>query len=384
MGQNENFMFAKRPIYNNELKCVAFEILTPKSEELSDELSEHLAQVINNSEEGLPLFIPFELRKIIELVDPPVQNPIILKLAAEDIELLYSPEDLKNSLFSIALLINSPQQLAWLNFAEYIALTEQLMSQADVRKVVQYSKSKQRKVMAYGLDEPLSFDKCKSMTMDYYCGDFLFKPVPDEQIDIAANKLNLLELIQSLQQEDCDLQKISLIIQTDPLLSYQLLRLANSAAFSGGNPITSIEQAVTRLGLINLKNWVMLFSMKNISDKPTEILESGLIRAFMAQEIAKVSTNNINSQSAYTAGLLSILDCLLNKPMPELVKEITLAEDITKALIDHAGALGEILSLVIAYESGHWESVNQDNINGLDLSKLYIDSLSFVSNGQIV
>ena len=112
-----------------------------------------------------------------------------------------------------------------------------------------------------------------------------------------------------------------------------------------------------------------------------EILESGLIRAHMAQEIAKVSRDNFSSQSAYTAGLLSILDCLLNKPMPELINKITLSEDITKALLDHTGSLGEILALVIAYESGHWELVNKDNINGLDLSKLYIDSLSFIANG---
>ena len=374
-------MFSKRPIYNHELKCVAFEILAPKDEELNEELSEHLSQVVNSSDTELPLFIPFHLRNIIELVEPAVQNPIILKLAAEDIEVVYSTDDLKNSLFSIALLINSPKQLAWLNFAEYICLTEQLMDIADVRKVVQYSKAKQRKVIAYGLDQPFSFDKCKDMMMDYYCGDFLFKPVIDDQIDIAANKLNLLQLIQSLQKKECDLQKISIIIQTDPLLSYQLLRLANSAVFSGGNPITSIEQAVTRLGLINLKNWVVLFSMKNISDKPMEILESGLIRAHMAQEIAKVSRDNFSSQSAYTAGLLSILDCLLNKPMPELINKITLSEDITKALLDHTGSLGEILALVIAYESGHWELVNKDNINGLDLSKLYIDSLSFIANG---
>lgn len=374
-------MIAKRPVYDHQLKCVAFEILAPKQEELNEELSNNLAELIHASDTELPLFVPFELRQLIEDFEPPVQNPIILKLAAEDIESIYSPEELKNSLFSIALLISSPQQLAWLNFAEYIGLTEDLMNQADVRKVVQYSRAKQRKVIAYGLDHPLSFNKCKDMTMDYYCGDFLFKPVIDEQIDIAANKLNLLQLIQSLQKEDCDLQKISVIIQTDPLLSYQLLRLANSAAFSGGNPITSIEQAVTRLGLINLKNWVTLFSMKNISDKPLEILESGLIRANMAREIAKVHSSNISSQSAYTAGLLSILDCLLNKPMPELIAQITLAEDITRALLDHSGPLGELLDLVISYESGHWESIQQDSINGVDLSKLYIDSLSFVSKG---
>ena len=301
-------MIVKRPIYNHQLQCVAFEILSPRQEELNEELSNSLSQLINTSDAELPLFIPFELKDLIEQFEPPIPNPIILKLAAEDIESIYSPEELKNSSFSIALLINTPQHLAWLNYAEYIALTEELMSKADVSKVVQYSKAKQRKVIAYGLDQPLSFAKCQSMTMDYYCGYFLFKPVIDEQIDIAANKLNLLQLIQSLQKEDCDLQKISIIIQTDPLLSYQLLRLANSAAFSGGNPITSIEQAVIRLGLINLKNWVMLFSMQNISDKPMEVLESGLIRAHMAQEIAKVSSTHINSQAAYTVGLLSILD----------------------------------------------------------------------------
>lgn len=375
-------MITKRPIYDHQLKCVAFEILSPKEEELNESLSNNLAQLLNTADPELPLFFPFELRSLIEHFEPAIPNPIILKLAAEDIESLYSVDELKNSVFSIALLISNPQQLAWLNFAEYIGLTEQLMNQADIRRVVQFSKAKQRKVIAYGIDWPLSFDKCKDMVMDYYCGDFLFKPLLDEQIDIAANKLNLLLLIQSLQDDDCDLQKISVIIQNDPLLSYQLLRIANSAAFAGGNPITSIEQAVARLGFLNLKNWIMLFSMKNITDKPPEVLESGLIRAHMAQEIAKASNENINDQSAYTAGLLSILDCLLNKPMAELINKITLSNDITAALLNHSGDLGKVLALVIAYESGHWENVKQDNINGLDLSKLYVDSLSSVSKGS--
>lgn len=375
-------MITKRPIYDHQLKCVAFEILSPKQEELNESLSNNLAQLINTADPELPLFFPFELRSLIERFEPAIPNPIILKLAAEDIESHYSVEELKNSVFSIALLISDPQQLAWLNFAEYVGLTEQLMNQADIRRVVQFSKAKQRKVIAYGIDWPLNFDKCKDIVMDYYCGDFLFKPLLDDPIDIAANKLNLLLLIQSLQDDNCDLQKISLIIQNDPLLSYQLLRIANSAAFAGGNPITSIEQAVARLGLINLKNWLMLFSMKNISDKPPEVLESGLIRAHMAQEIAKASDENINEQSAYTAGLLSILDCLLNKPMAELLNKITLANDITAALLNHSGDLGKVLALVIAYESGHWEHVKQDNINGLDLSKLYVDSLSSVSKGS--
>jgi hypothetical protein len=37
--------------------------------------------------------------------------------------------------------------------------------------------------------------------------------------------------------------------------------------------------------------------------------------------------------------------------------------------------------LVIACEEGHWEEVTQLNINGIDLSQLYIDSLALVSQG---
>ena len=378
-------MIIKRPVYNQQLKCVAYEILCSEQlEQPNNELdSEVLSKLISTSESQLPLFIPFEFRSIIEQFSPPIPNPIILKLAAAEIDTKYTKEEVSESLFSIALLIDSPQQLAWLNFADYIGLTEQLMNGNDVTKVVNFSKAKQRKVIAYGLAQPLNFDKCKSMTMDFFCGDFLLKPDLDDQVEIAGNKLSVLQLIKSLQQEDCNLQDISEIIQADPIISFQLLKLANSAGFSGGNPIHSIQQAIARLGIINLKNWVMLFSMKNISDKPKEVLDSGLIRANMAQALAKASSN-VNVRGAYTAGLLSILDCLLNKPMPDLLSQIALDEDITNALISQTGPIGELLSLVIAYESGDWDKVTAQNVHGIDLSELYINSLELISTSNSV
>jgi EAL and modified HD-GYP domain-containing signal transduction protein len=371
-------MFVKRPVYNRQLKCVAFEILSYKDIQLTEEMTKTLLELITNSDTQLPLFIPFTLKTLIEHFEPPVQNPIILKLEAQEIESIYSLKELQECVFSIALMIDTPQQLAWLNFAEYVGLTEHLMNGSNVLKVVKYSKSKQRKVIAYGLHLPLSFEKCKAMTMDYYCGDFLFKPSHEEPTQIAANKLNLLQLIETLQNKDCDFKTVSTIIQTDPLLSFQLLKVMNSAGFSNGISIGSIEQAIARMGLINLKNWVILFSMKNISDKPIEILESGLIRARMAESLASKSPN-ISSQSAYTAGLLSILDCLLNKSMPELMNQITLAKEIKEALLNQSGPLGELLALVVSYEQGNWEKITNQEFNGINLSQLYIETLDFVA-----
>jgi EAL and modified HD-GYP domain-containing signal transduction protein len=371
-------MLIKRPIYNQQLKCVAFEVLSHQNALENDQLDTLLLELIINADTQLPLFIPFSLKTCLDKFEPPVENSIILKLLAEDIESIYPLTELQNSVFSIALIITTPQQLAWLNFADYIGLTEELMNKNDVSKVIKFSRANQRKIIAYGIDKPHDFDKCKAMTMDYYCGDFLFKPLEDDNSEIAANKLNLLQLIQSIQHKECNLHEFSAIIQKDPLLSFQLLKVANVTAFSGYHEVDSIDQAISRIGIINLKNWVMILSLKNISDKPIEILESGLIRAYMAQELAKKSTN-LNAQSAYTAGLLSIIDCLLNKSMTELLSQITLSEEIKNALIYHTGSLGELLSLVVAYEEGHWEDVSDTSFNGLDLSKLYVDCLGLAS-----
>ncbi|KTD64688.1 EAL and HDOD domain-containing protein [Legionella spiritensis] len=374
-------MLIKRPIYNQQLKCVALEIIANDQEKEPQELLQPFTTIIRNADASLPLFVPYALRTLVELPEPPLENPIILKLHAADINQLYPIDELQNSLYSIALMIDDPKQLAWLNFAEYIALSEHLMAMADVTRVVKYSQAKQRKVIAYGIANINCFDQCKGLTMDYYCGDFLFQPHKQDTREIAANKLNLLTLIDKLQHSQVNLDDIIELIQTDPLLSYQLLKIANSAAFSGYQAVKSIQQAVTRLGIIHLKNWVMVLSMKNVSDKPVEIVESGLIRAQMAQKLAHAN-QNLCEQSAYTTGLLSVLDSLLDSPMSVLIDKITLADEIKMALLSREGALGELLSTVIAYEEGHWEALNGDEYCGMDLSQVYIACLEQVSFGK--
>lgn len=373
-------MLIKRPIYNQDLKCVALEIIANQKAKEPQELTEHFSTIIRNTDNHLPLFVPYDLRSIIE-VEPPLENPVILKLHAADIEQTYTADELKQSTHSIALMIDEPQQLSWLNFAEYIALSEHLMTTADVAKVVKYSQAKQRKVIAYGIANPGSFDQCKDMTMDYYCGDFLFKPQSQDIKEIAANKLNLLTLINKLQQQDVNFDEISGLIQTDPLLSYQILRIANSAAFSGYQSIDSIQQAISRLGVLNLKNWVMVLSMKNVSSKPLEIVESGLIRAQMARKLSESNIGMCN-QSAYTAGLLSVLDSLLDSPMELLIEKITLSDEVKLALLAREGSMGELLSAVVSYEKGNWEDIRCMDYGGMDLGQVYVDSLELVSIGK--
>ncbi|MDI9819178.1 MULTISPECIES: EAL and HDOD domain-containing protein [unclassified Legionella] len=374
-------MLIKRSVYNQQLKCTGVEIIANKQAKAHEELFEHFATIQRNTATHLPLFIPYMLKFLVENPDAPIEHPVIIKLHAGDIDVLCPRTELENYAHPVALLISNPQQLAWLNFAEYIALTEHLMTAANVSKVVKYSQDRERKVIAYDISNTASFERCKAMKMDFYCGDFLFHPQGmTEKNDIASSQINLLELITTLQQ-DTSLETIINLIQADPMLSYQLLKVANAVAFSGYQDIESIQQAVVRLGILNLKNWVMALSMTNISNKPLEIVESGLIRAQMAQKLAETQPE-LCAQSAYTMGLLSVLDSLMDSPLEVLIEQITLSSEVKLALLSREGPLGKILDIVIAYEEGHWENLQEDTYLGLDLSQIYIDCLEQVSLGK--
>ncbi|WP_367607480.1 EAL and HDOD domain-containing protein [Legionella sp. W05-934-2] len=371
-------MIIKRPIYDQQLKNVATEVIIKETIDDQMKLEKELVNLIHASDTNQPLFVPYILKPIFELGDHSFENPVIFKVRAKDVGESLPLEEIKESPHSIALLVETPQQLAWLNFAEYIALSEFLMSQADVTRVVEYSKSNHRKVIGYGLLQPQNFDRCKSMSMDFFCGDFIMKPNEQNCDNTASNKLTVIELINRLQQDDVDLNMVIKLIRADPLLSFQVLRVANSVAFSGVQSVDSIDQAVVRLGLKNLKHWVMVLSMNNISSKPIEVVESGLIRATMAKKIAE-KQGKIEQKSAYTAGLLSVLDSLLDMPMPKIMEKTALDEDVRAAILDRSGELGELLTSVVAYEEGLWDSLASDQIYGVDLSEIYIESLESVT-----
>lgn len=374
-------MLTKRYIYNQNLTCVALEIIANQQTRQPEELLQPLIGIIHNIDTNLPLFIPYALRSIVELLDPPLENPVILKLNASDINEIYPEEELKSSLHSIALMIDNTKQLDWLNIAEYIALSEELMVGADISKIISFIQSRDRKIIAYNIANLSCFDQCKGLTVDYFCGDFLFQPCHKTGQDMAANKVNLLMLINKLQNEDVDFNEIIDLIKIDPLLSYQLLRVANSAAYIGYQTIESIQEAVMRLGLKNLKNWVMVLSMKNVTTKPLEVVESGLIRAKMAEKLA-VATKALCVQSAYTSGLFSVLDSLLDSPMDILIDKISLTDEVKDALLHRSGKLGNLISIVVSYEEGHWEELESTEYFGQDLSEVYIECLEQVSYGK--
>jgi EAL and modified HD-GYP domain-containing signal transduction protein len=76
----------------------------------------------------------------------------------------------------------------------------------------------------------------------------------------------------------------------------------------------------------------------------------------MSYDLAK-KMDASNPDSYFTAGMLSILDALLDRPMGEILEKLPLSNEIRSALIDKSGEMGRVVDCVLNYEQGKWDDV---------------------------
>lgn len=63
---------------------------------------------------------------------------------------------------------------------------------------------------------------------------------------------------------DADVRRIKALIQTDPALTALLMKVANSVVYRASKPIGTIEDAIVRIGLKALQNFVIGFAMRKL------------------------------------------------------------------------------------------------------------------------
>ena len=120
-----------------------------------------------------------------------------------------------------------------------------------------------------------------------------------------------LDVMRLCQMESVSLNEISEKIQTDPALSAELIKYANSAYMSTGIQVASVQKATVKLGIKTVVNLVLGFSLishhkegKCQSFNYTEFWSQSLSVAVAAKIIAS-NVNNYNPEELFVCGLLA-------------------------------------------------------------------------------
>ena len=134
--------------------------------------------------------------------------------------------------------------------------------------------------------------------------------------DLPAPPQAALQIIRACARENVTSNEISDIAETNPALTAELLRVANSPLYGISREVTSINNAVSVLGLRALRNLVLCISIHDAIDKEAipgfdaeTFWEDSLRRALIAREIGDLC--KIDKDECFTAGLLQDFGLLI-------------------------------------------------------------------------
>jgi len=141
-----------------------------------------------------------------------------------------------------------------------------------------------------------------------------------QQIEAIINNIDQLpplpevasKVINMVNNPDVSFKDVAQEISKNQAITANILKLCNSAFFSKGKEITSIDRAIVTLGLKEVKDIVLLVVAKPVLDKPVmgydlgqgDLWKQGLAVATMSRDIAVAKKKKEIADVVFTGGII--------------------------------------------------------------------------------
>ncbi|MCG7495976.1 EAL domain-containing protein [Vibrio sp. Of7-15] len=333
-------------------------------------------------------FVNFPYQSLIQLLPTlfPKENLIveILEDCEPTDELLDAVKALSKKGYKLALDDFIPDPL-WKRFLPYIDIIKfdiQLVPLEKAQLFIHRCAKFNIKFLAEKVETHQEFLHAKEIGFDYFQGYFFSRPELLQQRSIEPSQLAVLQLCKEISSKDVDYEAVERLVVSDVSLSYKLLRYVNSSSVIS-KPITSFKQALVYLGQNKLRQFISLVAVAHASQhKPQSLYTLSIQRARICELLAINSSLEVEPSQAFLMGMFSLLESLLDQPLPLLLGRLPISEEIKLALTAGSGDLGYLLNAVQAYEKANWEQVSHYcqilNISEQLIAEQYAESVEWV------
>lgn len=226
------------------------------------------------------------------------------------------------------------------------------------------------------------FELLRRSGFDLFQGYFFARPHQLSVRRVDPSAVATLKVLEIVIREG-GTEEIERALKGDPVLCYNLLRLSNSVVMGTSRPLSSLRHAIALLGRQQIRRWLqlMIFAQHG-GDTGRALLHLAAARGRLMEALA--GNDQERKDRAFTMGILSLVDVLLDLPMVEILAQLNSDEETHLALLENRGWLGERLRLCEALDSGEEnESARLAAHMGLDtlmLMKAQIEALSWANN----
>ena len=393
---HERLLLARQPILDRTLRLRGYELLArdaagefplaqpghvTTSQVLVETLGEFglervvgtLPAYINVTREFLTGEIPLPL--------PPERVVLeVLESIEIDDEVLRGVRSLKDAGFTLALDDYTgmrPRYEELLRIVEIVKVDCLGMPPARVEELVRGLRPYGVRLLAEKVETPETFRDCEKLGFEFFQGFFFARPDILRSRMQSVDRSSLLRLLARIQDPETTPEELEVIIAQDPVLSLKLVRFLNSAQIGLHRRIDSLREVVVYLGSDTVRNIACVMLLARVDDKPRELMITAMLRARMCEELSRVSAV-LSPQRAFTVGLFSMLDALVDQDLRDIVGTLPLHEEIHNALIHHAGGLGTQLEQVLAYERGEFERLPKAQPSPEGMRGAYLNALGWV------
>ncbi|WP_263373130.1 EAL and HDOD domain-containing protein [Granulicella aggregans] len=264
------------------------------------------------------------------------------------------------------------------HLADYVKVDFRLSDAKERRKIIELFRGRETVMIAEKVETAQEFETAKAEGFKLFQGYFFCMPTVFSKKRAPTNGINYLYLISALSQDHFDVAQLALLLKSEPALSYQLLRLVNSASFGAPQQIRSLQDALVLVGEVRFRKLMMnAIATETCRDRPRELLVDVLHRARFLELMAPFTRENPTEQ--YLFGLLSMMDVMLGMPVDELIHALPLRDEVKVAVAGAANSVSLGLNLYKHYRSADWAycatQAKMLHISENDLSDLYRKSL---------
>lgn len=311
---------------------------------------------------------------------PPERTVVeILKVGRVDDSLLDAFARLRAEGYRVALggalLHDAPGEL--LELADVVKLDSRSEDRAALERLIARLLSHDLALLAENVDTYEALEVCRTLGFSLFQGEFLSQPRLFSSARVSTESAVRMQLAAQLNDPEASFDQLAAMISADVTLSYRLLRYINSAHVGLRRPVNSMREAIVFLGSRRVRSWAMLLLLADSGGGRQELVVTALVRARMCESLAGAVAQP--SDEAFTTGLLSVADALIDRPLSEVIGELPLDEQLSAALLERQGPLGDLLCRVVAFEQGDFDVAAAPPFDARTTTSAYIEAIDWSS-----
>jgi EAL and modified HD-GYP domain-containing signal transduction protein len=303
----------------------------------------------------------------------------VLEDIEPDAELIDALRRLSVEGFQIALddFVLTDRTRPLLEVADIVKLDIAQLSFAQVQEHVALLRDLDVQLLAEKVETREEFDSCVELGFDLFQGYFFCKPSVLHGRKSSPSRIAALELMAQVNNPDVEFDELATIIAKDATLAYKLLRFINSAYFHLPRKIESLRHALTLLGQKNIRMWMNMLALSQLEEERHELMVTSLVRGRLCELAAVDLGREAEAEKYFLAGLFSLIDAVLDRPMDEIIDSLSLADDIEQGVLRRTGPVGEVLKLSLHCERGDWATMNPLGLKGEQISDRCLQAIEW-------